>query len=375
MKFLNCQTRRFALNFGKFRDNHSATLKNQTFQESYRKERNAIMSSLIIFLSVLFSIGALNIAQASCGTATCPLNTNNYLQAGWLQLGLVREYIDQNQFYVGSSKASLGAFRQPDQEHDEVQTTNIRSIIKLQAGFTNRLSFAATLPFIHREHVHISLENDEWESWNFSALGDMVISGQYAILLPPSDFKPYLSILLGAKLPSGVTDAINADGEKAEVSLQPGTGSYDALFGFNFRQRVLTAPTLSGDLFATMPLNIGITYRVNGKGNEDWRFGNTLIASVGTSYQMVKHASLLLQINGKFQKKADPGMVSITDSPPGNTGGKWIFASPGLSIQLNDSFSAYSYVQLPIYQDVNGIQQTAPYYLQFGLTFSTGLLQ
>ena len=113
----------------------------------------------------------------------------------------------------------------------------------------------------------------------------------------------------------------------------------------------------------------------SGKGIEDWRFGNTLIASVGTSYQMVKHASLLLQINGKFQKKADPGMVSITDSPPGNTGGKWIFASPGLSIQLNDSFSAYSYVQLPIYQDVNGIQQTAPYYLQFGLTFSTGLLQ
>jgi len=333
------------------------------------------MRTFILFLLVLFSTGVLHTAQASCGSATCPLNTENYLQSGWLQLELVREYIDQNQFYVGSSKASRGAFRQPDQEHDEVQTTNIRNIIKLQAGFTNRLSFAATLPFIHREHTHLSLEDDEWESWNFNALGDIVVSGQYAILLPASDFKPYLSILLGAKLPSGVTDVINGEGEEAEVSLQPGTGSYDALFGLNFRQRILTVPTISGDLFAAMPLNIGITYRANGKGSEDWQFGNTLIASVGTSYKMVKHASLLLQFNGKFQEKANPGMVSVTDSPPGNTGGKWIFASPGLSIQLNDSFSAYSYVQFPIYQDVNGIQQTAPYYLQFGLTFSTGLLE
>jgi hypothetical protein len=333
------------------------------------------MRSLILFLSVLFSISVFKTAQASCGTATCPLNTDHYLQAGWLRLELVREYIDQNQFYVGSSKASRGAFRQPGQEHDEVQTTNIRSIIKLQAGFTKRLSFAATLPFIHREHTHIKLETDEWESWNFNALGDIVISGQYAVLLPASDAKPYLSVLLGAKLPSGVTDAINAEGEEAEVSLQPGTGSYDALFGINFRHRILTAPTLSGDLFAAIPLNIGITYRANGKGIEDWKFGNTLIASLGTSYQLVKHASLLLQFNGRFQEKADPGMVSVTDSPPGNTGGKWIFVSPGLSIELNDSFSAYSFVQFPIYQDVNGIQQTAPYYLQFGLTFSGGLLQ
>mgnify|MGYP001574582100 CR=1 FL=1 len=90
---------------------------------------------------------------------------------------------------------------------------------------------------------------------------------------------------------------------------------------------------------------------------------------------LLEWASLLLQLNGKFQERADVGKVSPADVPPGNTGGKWIFASPGLSLQITDVLSAYSFVQIPVYQKVNGIQQTAKINLQFGLSANFGLLE
>lgn len=332
------------------------------------------MSYKIFYLVILFSLGWSYNAIAGCGSATCPLNTHRYLNAGWLSINVAREYINQDRIFLGSSLSSIGAFRQAGQEHDEVQTLNERDILQLQLGITERAGFNIELPFIRREHGHINLEENKWQSWNFNGLGDLIVSGQYAVALPSNVYEPYVSFLLGVKVPTGVTDIKNAEGEEAEVTIQPGTGSYDLIFGANYRQAMLSVPTILGELYSELPLIIGATYQANGKGKDDWRFGNTFIVSLGTAYQFVKRASLLLQFNGKFQERADVGNVNPADVPPGNTGGSWVFVSPGLNFQISDALSAYSYFQIPVYQKVNGIQQTAAVNLQFGLSANFGLL-
>ena len=284
-------------------------------------------------------------------------------------LGLSHEYINQDQIYAGSSLSYVGAIQ--NGHHDEVQTLNERNIFQLQAGVSGRLGVNVTLPFIHREHKHIQLSDTTWESWNFNGLGDMSISAQYGILIPSDEFEPYIDVVVGAKLPTGVTNEINADGEEAEVTIQPGTGSFDEIFGINYRQTLFSVPTVSGK-YSTLPVMFELTYQMNGKGTDDYQFGNALHAHLGTAYQFADHASLLLQVNGRFQGFAN---VGTTGEPRENTGGSWIYVSPGIGLNLSKTFSGNVYFQVPVYRNVHGIQQTARFNLSLGLTYSFNILE
>ncbi|MCI0554459.1 MAG: hypothetical protein L0287_26220 [Anaerolineae bacterium] len=321
---------------------------------------------ILLFSAAMFIPGAL---YASCGAASCPLNHHRYLRAGSFHIGFSREYINQDKIFIGGSPSFVGAI---GGHHDEVQTINERSVFQLQVGVSNRLGFALDVPFIARQHSHIHHHQGEdiWEYWNFKGFGDVLASAQFAVLLPESDFEPYLSVQAGLKLPSGVTNIKNADGDEAEVTIQPGSGSTDFVLGFNYRQTITSIPTLSGD-FSALPISAGATYQANGKGSYDWRFGNTLLAHIGTEYQFSTHASLLLQINGRKQEYSD---VGTTREPGENTGGTWVYVSPGLKLDLSDAISAYGYVQLPVYQNVNGIQQTSAFNLQFGISANVNML-
>ncbi|MEX2089146.1 MAG: hypothetical protein WEB62_05205, partial [Bacteroidota bacterium] len=202
-------------------------------------------------------------------------------------------------------------------------------------------------------------------------LGDVVLGGQYALLLPGSEFAPYVSMLVGVKLPTGLTNLKNAEGEEAEVSIQPGSGSTDGIIGFQYRQTVASVPTISGE-YSSLPLEAAVTYQFNGAGTSGWRFGNILLAHAGTSYQFSQRASLLFQVNGRIQDFADPGS---TREPRENTGGTWIFASPGLRVEIIEAVSGFAFVQIPVYRNVHGIQQASRYNLQFGLSADVGLLE
>lgn len=298
-------------------------------------------------------------AAASCGSATCPLDNHRYLGAGWFHFMLAHEYIDQNRIFVSSSPSFVGALPNP---HDEVQTVNQRTLFDIQYSLSDALAFNLEIPFVHRTHSHI--EDGKTESFDFSGLGDIVLGAQYALLLPAEEFDPYLSIQLGAKLPTGVTDATGTSGDVAEVTIQPGTGSLDATAALNFRQNLFSVPMLSGE-YSTLPLTAGVSYQRSGRGTNDYRVGNTLLAYLGTQYQLTGQFSVMLQANAMFRGYSD---VGSTGEFAGNTGGTWVFMSPGLRFHLSDAFSAFGYVQLPVYINVHGIQQVSRLNLQLGFT-------
>lgn len=328
-----------------------------------------ITFGVIIVLLGLASFPGTQRAEASCGSATCPLNMYHSVQPGWIGLNIVHEYINQNEIYVGSSRSFIGAIRE---DHDEVQTLNERNVLRIQGGVFENFAVNLDVPFVHREHSHIlhAPAGDQWESWNFTGLGDVVLTGSYSGLL--NNARSSLSLTGGVKFASGVTDARNGEGELAEATIQPGTGSTDAVIGVNYRRALASVPTFDSNLFSELPLIAGVTYQVNGAGTDGYRFGRSLQAHLGTEYQFARRSSFLLQVNARFQDFADPG---ATDEPRENTGGTWLFVSPGLNLTLTDGLSALGYVQLPVYQNVHGIQQAAGFNLIFAMTYNFNLFE
>ncbi len=318
-----------------------------------------------VLIVVLFA-WVTSIASASCGSATCPLDNHRYMLSGRLHIMAAYEYINQDRIYVGSSPSYVGAL---PNTHDEVQTINQRGFVLGQYGLSDRLALQFELPFVHREHSHI--ENGVTDNFNFSGLGDVIVGGQYAFLTAYDAFEPSLSLRFGAKLPTGATDATSTAGEPAEVTIQPGTGSFDAIVGLNYRQDLVSVPMFSGE-YATVPFSIGVSYSANGKGTNGYRVGNTLLVSLGTEYQMLDRLGLLLQVNGMVRDHAD---VGTTGELPENTGGTWIFASPGLNLRLNDALSLFGYVQLPVYINVHGIQQASRFNLQVGVSVDMAVVE
>lgn len=237
-----------------------------------------------IYIIVLFAVTYTTLS-ASCGSTSCPLHNINYLGKGKFNLGISYEYIHQNQIYVGSSKSFVGAIRE---HHDEVSTLN--TIMNFSAGYgvTDNLSLNIVIPFVHREHSHIHHHHGEdlWESWNITGLGDAKLIANYNLLR--TDNETTLNVLGGVKFATGETDLINSEGEKAEITIQPGSGSVDYVIGADFSTSLATVAAFEEKVYSTLPLSIGVTYQINQEGKDDYQFGNVLLAHIGSSFIMTK---------------------------------------------------------------------------------------
>ena len=189
---------------------------------------------------------------ASCSQAFCPIETSTSTERPLLErqlsLNLVYEFIDQDQPYIGASSARVG---QLPRDHEEQFTRNHTYKLFLDYGLTSRLTVGVMLPFIDRLHQHLSHEHQDSEligadlsehempgralvngahhkaeRWRYQEFGDMQVTTRYLLLQPETPLKPALSLIFGAKLPTGRTGLSNGD-EKAELTLQPGNGSWD----------------------------------------------------------------------------------------------------------------------------------------------------
>jgi hypothetical protein len=269
-------------------------------------------------------------------------------------LDLSFQYIDQDQVRVGRSRAAVGAI---PSTHDEVRTVNRLATFLVNYAPTDSLVLSAFVPYVSRYHEH--LQEDELECWNFSELGDASLSARYRVA-------GYFWATAAVELPTGERRPENADGEAAETTLAPGSGSTDLSGGVVY-QRQASVPTLSRGVLgnrAAMAYFIGATFRYNGSGTEDYRQGKELLANGGVIYPILNRLGVIAQINARFRGKDD---VGDTEEIRGHTGGSFVFASPGLRVSLPKGLAVYGIIQIPVYQRVNGIQLTARYNLLGGI--------
>ncbi len=339
-------------------------------------------------------------AVGSCGQAACTVDTRLSAEplrkAGQLRLDLRMEYIEQDQPWVGFHSAEVGAIERPD--HQEVSSTNLTWKLGAQWAVTDRWAVSLMLPIAHREHFHLATpeHHDDTDSgddhgdgahteepagggevtigdatgiperWNFTNIGDIQLTARYTLLQQPTPTDWGLQAFAGVKLPTGATNERNGDGEKAEMTLQPGTGSVDPIVGVNVL-RDFPVTTLRGDAGA-MPSFAGAMLRTPGSdGTYGYRPGTELLVNLGTSYPLTKRLSATGQLNFRYKDSDHVGDAPGVDKD--FTGGEYLYVTPGLALQLAERLNALALVQVPVMQRVNGIQLVSWWNLLVGLSY------
>jgi len=265
-----------------------------------------------------------------------------------LRLDLRYESVHQDRLQEGRRKVAPG---EVPRDHDEIETKNQNWLAAFDYTINADWAVNLALPVVKRHHFHVANDPDTGtqtpETWDFTKLGDARVLARYRLgSFESSDHRlGTAGVNFGLKLPTGRYDVRNADGERAERTLQPGTGTTDALFGGYFSQ-LLPMKDLSwfAQGLVQQPLN----------SREDYRPGRRLSADIGLRYDANERVGLLLQAN-VLHKARDSG----ANAEPEDSGGKFLYLSPGLSVGLTKDVRAYGFFQLPLYQYVNGVQLVA----------------
>ena len=299
-------------------------------------------------------------ASASCGAAFCLVNTDWTSQGTYapdgIHFDLHYEYVDLDQPRHGTDRVAVGEI---PRHHDEVETRNHNIMAALDWSFAPKWGVSFSLPYVDRYHLHIHNHHGEKlaETWDFREIGDARLQGRYVDMAMADDASRMSTwgVNFGVKLPTGKFDVKNGEGSEAERTLQPGTGTTDALLGvFWHGAAPLTGWSWFSRASVVLPMN----------SRDDYKPGNQLLVDAGVRYAIGNNAAAMLQVNGQF-KDRDKG----ANAEPDDSGQRQVFVSPGISWNPTRDTQVYAFVQLPIYQAVNGVQLTADWSALAGVSF------
>ena len=310
------------------------------------------------FVAAMLACSVAAAVQASCGTAFCMVNTSWNVQGAWTEPGsrfdLRFEYIDQDQPRAGSRRVGVGAI---PQHHDEVRTINRNWLATYDYTFNEAWGVSITLPLVDRSHAHIHnhMGAQIFDAWNFTKLGDVRVLGrrQWRSESVQAQQLNFYGVNFGLKLPTGSDDVRNGDGLLAERSLQPGSGTTDVLAGGYFRRMLSSGNSWFVDALVQMPLNM----------RDEFRPGARTSLDLGYRQEVGDRLGLMLQLNAQHRRR-DRGLEAESES----SGGDFVFLSPGASYALGEKLQVYGFLQLPVYQHVNGVQLTADWALVAGVS-------
>jgi hypothetical protein len=299
-----------------------------------------------------------SLAYASCGSAFCTVNTNWTAQSALVEAGssfdLHYEYIDQSQPFAGGEKVAVG---QIPHHHDEVSTINRNLVATYSRSFGDGWGVTLSAPVGERDHLHIHNHHGEPEPerWKFTDLGDVRAVGRYQFASVGDPLNPSTSgVTFGLKLPTGRTTVTNDDGEPAERSMQPGTGTTDLILGGYYHQK-LTASDASWFAQAQYQQALG--------SHAGYKPGSHFGADIGYRKGVGDKLGLLVQLN--FVHK---GKDSGSEAEPDDSGGRFLHLSPGVSYAISDNLQVYGFYQQALYRHVNGVQLTANHAFLVGLS-------
>ncbi len=309
-----------------------------------------LLSFAFVFLFTSVSL------HASCGSSSCPLDLNalNAPVAGQLGFDLSFQYINQTQPMIGTRSAFYGEL---PSDHTEIHTKNAITTASLAYALSRDLQLSVALPYVSRSHLHV--ENGAPQSWNLNAIGDLVLQSRYRVLANQRATAGGLWVIAGIKFPTGPHDLRNSQGDMAEVTLQPGTGTTDGIVGLSWQSGIRAHSRVNDFMgnIAVVPFFATATYQFRHGDVNGYRVGNDFQVSTGAAYPLAHDLFALLQINGRV--RAQDRIVSGEFDPDVLfTGGTYVYATPGFRVDTH-SIGVYALVQIPLYQRVNGLQLTS----------------
>lgn len=269
-------------------------------------------------------------------------------------LDLRYEYVKQDQPRRGTRKIGVGEI---GRHHDEVRTVNRNLLIAYSHTFNSEWGISVTAPVVDRDHFHIHSHHGARlpERWEFTELGDVRVIGRYQLPDVGDPLKPSaIGLTFGLKLPTGKTTIENRSGDVAERTLQPGTGTTDAIIGAYYHQKL---PQSGASWFAQAQLQHALN------SHDNFKPGNQYGVDLGYRHGLTDRLGVLVQLN-LLVKRRDSG----AEAEPADSGGRFLSLSPGVSYAVSDRLQIYGFLQKPLYQHVNGVQLTADKALVIGVS-------
>lgn len=326
--------------------------------------------SLLLPALIAGSFSGHVLACASCGcTLSSDWESQGLSTHPGLKVDIRYDYLNQNQLRSGTSTISSVAASQivngSDPQEVETFTKNQYITLGFDYGFSPDWGVKVQIPYIVRKHSTLGVNSDGFspadEAYDSSTkdLGDVKVLGRYQGLSPQHNF----GVLFGLKLPTGSytktgisTDPASPGGPAPiDPGLQPGSGTTDAIIGAYFFDGL----SKDWDYFA----QIGYQAALNSK--DQFKPGDGINLNFGLRYLDFSAVVPQLQLNARHVQH-DTG----DNADQVSTGGTLIYLSPGVVVPIGKQTSVYGFVQLPIYQDVRGVQLTPKYTASIGVRFA-----
>ena len=311
-----------------------------------------------IWVGAAFALATLLNAEGAhaCATCGCTLS-KDWLGpqlgsvSGWA-VGISYDLIDQNHMRAGRTDIGQAAaeaiLNPPGHPGNEVELQTLSRTTTVSADYnTASWGVSVQIPFVNRYHT--TLQDGTQAGYNFNkydALGDARVLVKVGL----SDLLG-IGVIAGLKLPTGITDEpFNGPaGGIVDPSLQPGTGSTDLLFGGYYSGGV--------DKFGWFAQGLWQHAVASAAG---YTPGDAITVNAGLRYADLGQAVVpLFQVNYVHRNIDTGNLVNVKFDGSPLTGGDLVYLAPGVSARLGAGFSAYAYVQFPVYQDVKGVQLTA----------------
>jgi hypothetical protein len=319
---------------------------------------------------VALASACLPACAAACSSCGCTLSSDwgsqGVASTPGFRVDLRYDYIDQKQMRHGgdtANSAQVGAAQAAGTLGEtETKTTNHYYTLAFDYSPDRDWGVNVQIPYIDRDHGTLAFDNvnpsaldSDVSRSHTKSLGDVKVIGRYQGFSPDGD----LGVMFGVKLATGKHDENFASGPLGgaalDRSLQAGTGSTDIILGV-YRSGPINR---SWDWFAQA------LYQHASRTKDDYKPGDSFNANFGVRYMEFGNILPQLQINAKTAPH-DTGANADTF----NSGGKIAYLSPGVTVALTKATKLYGFVQLPIYQHVEGFQIAPKWNASAGVNFS-----
>jgi Putative MetA-pathway of phenol degradation len=225
---------------------------------------------------------------------------------------------------------------------------------------------------------------------NSAGFGDVTMLGQYRFHNNAANGTS-AAVLFGFKAPTGSTSQRDNFGNLFEAEFQPGSGSWDGLFGAAFTKRT-----------GRWSFDVSGLYYLISTGTQNTNLGDRFLFGTAVSYRLVGatgssketelheycmqprnqlqehclyHANhdhsdmmktpytldLVLELNGEWHDKQ-----RIAGIPDPNSGGATVYISPGVRVGF-DRFSGFVSVGVPVINQHNGVQSKPDFRVLTGI--------
>lgn len=237
-------------------------------------------------------------------------------------------------------------------------------------GLSDKLTILFDYPYQIKYDIDSTISGFELKQGNSIGFGDLTVLGQYKFL-DKEKHGLQSALLLGLKIPTGETDERDSFGIRIAADEQPGSGSWDPLFGL----------AVSKSLPKSFSAHSNVMYKLTTDGSQNTDVGDLFNYNLAIAHRVgpesgvlqkvfPKHLlgqdllwDLVLEFNGQWSET-----VEVNNIEDINHGGNLIFLSPGIRLVMNDDlvFNLASSVQ--VFEDLNGNQTDPDLQLSFSIS-------